>query len=85
MLDMQTRAALDAYAARKVAHGYRVEPLSDTSFVLVKQKRIRHVLHLVLTLLTGGVWGLVWLVIFLRNKPHRTVVTVDEYGRIREK
>jgi hypothetical protein len=82
--DTAARAALDAYAIRQVARGHRVEPLSDTSFVLVKQKQIRHVTHLVLTLCTGGFWGVVWLLAVLRNKPHRSVVMVDEFGRITE-
>jgi hypothetical protein len=32
-----------------------------------RRKPIRHVLHLVLTILTGGLWGLVWLVLVLRR------------------
>jgi Uncharacterised protein family UPF0547 len=39
-----------------------------------------HLLHLVLTVLTCGVWGVVWLVVALNEK--REIHVVDAYGRI---
>ena len=84
-MNATTRATLDAYAARMVRQGAQVEPLSDTSVVVVRRKPIRHVLHLALTLLTGGLWAVAWLVLVLRNKPRRTVATIGENGRVTER
>lgn len=36
--------------------------------VIVHPRRVNHVLHLVLTLLTGGLWGIVWIVAVLRAR-----------------
>lgn len=33
-----------------------------------KKSGVNHILHLVLTIITGGLWGLVWLFLVLTNK-----------------
>ena len=35
---------------------------------MTQRKHMRHWLHLILTLVTGGLWGVVWLVLVLRNR-----------------
>ncbi len=51
-------------------HGKRVESRTDYSAVLVKSKPVMHKVHLALTVLTLGLWGLVWLVLVLtRVRP----------------
>ena len=36
-------------------------------FRLFQKQRINHVLHLLLTVLSGGLWVVVWLVLGIRN------------------
>lgn len=31
-------------------------------------KRTNHILHAILTLLTGGLWAIIWIAIILRNR-----------------
>lgn len=71
---MTTNLDLDAQVARAVRDGWGIESRTDTQVVLVRRPRIRHVLHLALTVVTGGVWGIVWAVLVLRNKPQRQVL-----------
>lgn len=66
---------LDSQVERAVRDGWGVESRTDTQVVLVRRKPIRHVLHLALTVVTGGIWGIAWAVMVLRNKPQRRVVT----------
>lgn len=80
----QQRAALDRYVADRVRQGWRAEPVSATSVQLVYRKRVRHVLHLVLSLVTMGAWLLVWLVLVLWNRERRVIVSVDSQGRVSE-
>lgn len=84
-METTSRTALDQYVATQVRRGdATVEPLSETSVVIVRRKKIRHVLHLVLTVLTGGIWAIPWIVMVLRNKPRRTVASVTADGTINE-
>lgn len=38
------------------------------SVVVQRERRINHPLHLVLTLLTGGMWALVWIAIVISRR-----------------
>lgn len=63
--------------------GWRVESQTDYQAVVVKVKRPNHILHLVLSILTLGLWLLVWLIIALRKKERaRMVLTVDEMAQV---
>ena len=63
--------------ARCVGRGWRVESDSGERVVIVKgesravradrRKRPNHVLHLLLTLITAGLWLPVWLLIAMRS------------------
>jgi hypothetical protein len=59
-----------------------VESQSDYQAVLAKGKRTSHGLHLFLTIITAGLWGIVWLVTWLVNREHRQIANVDEYGNV---
>jgi hypothetical protein len=65
----------------QVVQGSRVESQGDYNGVVVKGHRPNHVLHLILTIITGGAWGLfVWLPIVIFGGEKRKMVTVDEFG-----
>ena len=53
---------------------------------LFQKPKLNHVLHLILTILTVGVWGLVWLVLAIAHaaKPDRCVTcgTAKGHGAI---
>ena len=49
--------------------------------VVIPAHKINHVLHLLLTIVTAGLWVIVWLVMAAQQEPEeRHIVTVDEYG-----
>lgn len=62
--------------------GWRVESQTDTTAVMVKGKKPNHILHLLLTILTAGLWGIVWIILALTQKEHRMVLTADENGLV---
>lgn len=64
----------------QVAGGSRVESQSDFQAVVVRGKPVNHVLHLVLTLFTLGIWSTVWLALTIFGGEKRSMVTVDEFG-----
>jgi hypothetical protein len=59
---------------------WRVEQQTDTYAIFVRGEPIKHVLHLLLTLLTTGLWAFVWIAIVVRGGERRCRVTVDDYG-----
>ena len=54
---------LDQQIASYLTKGWRIESRTDHSAVLVKGKRVNHLLHLILSVLTVGLWLPVWLVV----------------------
>jgi hypothetical protein len=47
---------------------------------MVRGHRPNHVLHLILTLITLGIWAIVWILVTILGGEKRAVVSVDEYG-----
>lgn len=66
--------------ANEVRQGARIESQSDFQAVLVKGHRLNNTLHLILTLVTVGLWGIVWIALAIFGGEKRTVIDVDEYG-----
>lgn len=79
----QERKALLARTVQaQVAAGGRVESQSDFQAVIVKGKPVNHVLQLILTVVTLGLWVFVWIGLALFGGEKRSMVTVDEFGNV---
>lgn len=79
----QRKAALAQAVSREVAGGsWRVESQSDYQAVPAKGGNVNHVLHLIISLVTCGVWLLVWPVVYLLNQRQTLVLAVDDYGNV---
>lgn len=66
-----------------IRKGYRVESQSEYQAVMLKGKRPNHILHLILTIFTGGLWGVfVWLPLSIFKHEHRMVLFVDQDGHV---
>ena len=66
----------------EVTQGGRVESQGDYDAVIATGKEINHTVHLIATIFTCGLWGLVWIVIALTGGIKRKMVSVDEYGQL---
>ena len=78
----ERKALLAQEIARGVTTGARVEPAGDTQSVLVRGKKVNHILHLLLGFPTLGFWWIVWIYLILTGGEKRELVQVDEYGNI---
>jgi hypothetical protein len=77
----EERKALLAQAVANWVHGgWRVESQTDFQAVMAKGHRPNHILHLILTIITVGVWAIVWILVTVLGGEKRAVVSVDEYG-----
>jgi hypothetical protein len=79
----ERKAILDSFLARQAGAGWRIESRSDFQATLAKGHRTNHILHLILTLITLGVWVFVWIAMVIFGGEKRRVATVDDYGNIR--
>lgn len=79
----QRRQIIDSAVNEFVTGGYRVESRSEFQAVFVRGKRPNHLLHLILTIVTLGLWGIVWIYLAVVKHEKRMVVSVDEYGNRR--
>lgn len=78
--DAVRRAALDARIARELADGATLESQSGYNAVLVKGKKVNHILHLILSVITAGFWLIVWAILVLTNRRQRIVLHANEAG-----
>jgi hypothetical protein len=63
-----------------VAQGWRVESQTDTDAILVRGQRCNHVLHLLVSVLTFGIWVIVWIFMAIANAERRMSISVDDFG-----
>ncbi len=80
--DSERKQSLASTVTNMVAQGRRVESQSDFQAVLVRGHRPNHLLHLIVTCFTFGLWAIVWLVLTFAGGEKRETVTVDEYGNV---
>jgi len=78
------KSKLDAYVSNCVAHGWRVESHTDYQATLAKGNRTNNVLHLILTIVTLGVWAIVWILVAVLGGEKRQTINVDELGEVRK-
>ncbi len=82
--DEKRREILEEKIMMYQAGGKRLESQIGFQAVLVTEKKVNHLLHLVLSIFTGGLWALVWLYVALSNKDIREILQVDEYGMTKQ-
>lgn len=82
-MEEKRRAILRDEVQRCQAVGH--DMVADNGFEVVMKRghRPNHVLHLILSLITLGIWAvLVWLPIGLFGGEKRYVLRVDEHGQV---
>ena len=80
--DSERKALLDDAIARALRQkNRRLESCTDFQVIIVRGKPVNHLLHLLLTLCTVGLWGLVWLTM-LGGGEDRAAMHIDPYGQI---
>jgi Helix-hairpin-helix motif len=74
------RAILGNAIMRQVSLGWRIESQVDNQAVMATGGEVNHVLHLLLSVVTCGVWLPVWVILGVTGMRKRMVVTVDPNG-----
>lgn len=78
----ERKTMLAQHVQQEVAKGGRVESQNDTTAVMVYGSSVNNVLHLILTLITAGLWLFIWIPIAIFGGEKRKMVVVDEFGNV---
>jgi hypothetical protein len=65
---------LERAIATEVASGWRTDWRGRGEAILSRPRHVSHVFHAVATLLTGGLWAIVWIAVAVNRKYDRVYV-----------
>ena len=65
-----------------VAKGWGIESQGQYHAVIVQGERVNHLLHLILSIITVGLWIIVWLILVVSGGQERRMIYVDEQGEV---
>jgi hypothetical protein len=83
-MELSERKAIleDLISEKLTDQNWSVVYKSDTKAVLLFKRKVNHVLHAVLSLITGGIWLIPWLLMILTNRGKSSTWEVDESGNV---
>jgi hypothetical protein len=81
----ERKTILDRILADRGAHGWWIETRSDFQGTIATGNRINHILHLFLTIITAGIWAIVWICLAIFGGIKRHIITIDEYGNVADR
>ena len=73
------RELLATELAAHIRRGWRVESQSEYLVAVVKGRRANHVLHLLISVFTVGLWIPLWVIMALSGGETRKTIQVDEW------
>jgi hypothetical protein len=82
----QRKEMLDRAIGVKIGDGGHLEHrVGDYEAVIKTGSKPNHVLHLVLTIFTLGLWGIVWLILAFGTHERTSTLSVDEHGMVTQR
>ena len=78
----ERRALLAQQIQFAAGRGRRIESQSEYQAVLVSGHPVNNTLHVILTIFTCLLWGIVWAIIAGTGGERREMVLVDEFGNV---
>ena len=80
---MSHDALLNDEVARWAKNGWSVSSVSGGQAIVQRTVKLNWLLHILLSLLTAGLWLVVVAVLVINRKVETKVITVDNTGKIR--
>ena len=76
------RALARAVEDQVASNGANVVYDGPSGVILGYQRPVSHVFHAVMTVVTAGLWGVVWLALALRRREDRVRFDIDAWGNV---
>ena len=80
--DAQRERLLGQVVDDLTLQGCDVKLKSRFRVVVARRRPVSHVLHLILTVLTAGLWVPIWLIMAIARKDERTAYDVVRHGHV---
>ncbi|MDP7194653.1 MAG: hypothetical protein QF864_00490 [SAR202 cluster bacterium] len=58
--------------------GWSIDLEEENLVIVSKRKEMSHIIHAIVSILTGFIWAPIWIAFILRNPDMRKVITFDE-------
>ena len=82
-LPVDQRAAIMEQALRDLTfRGYRTETVDGPRAIISMGEPVNHVLHVLVTVFTCGLWLPIWLLLIALGGVKRRHIHIDEYGNL---
>lgn len=78
--DEERKAILEKRIIDETRTGWHVRHQSSYFVALVRGKKPNHILHLLLSLITFGIWLPVWLILGLTMEEKIQTIEIDTFG-----
>ena len=65
-----------------ISKGWSIESQGQYYAVMVEGERVNHLLHLILSIITVGLWLIVWFILATSGGQQRMMIYVDEQGEV---
>lgn len=80
MTDTEKAERLETAISMMVRDGWRVEYRAPAMATMLRGQRPNHILHLILSLITCGLWLPVWGFLGIFKGQKRRLIELDEFG-----
>lgn len=78
--ETERKSLLEKQIISYVSRGWRLDTQTDFAAVLSYGKRLNHILHLLLSIVTFGIWIIFWIVMGLTHKIATVTISIDKFG-----
>jgi hypothetical protein len=80
--DDERQARLERAINYKIAEGSTLAHQSTFEAVMTSGRKINHILHLLLSIFTLGIWLLIWALMGMFGGEKQYTLRVDEHGKV---
>lgn len=81
---MATLEDFDQAVAVRIQQGWRIESQANKIAMMVKGKKTNHILHLLLSMMTFGLWVLIWINVASWGGERRLNIKLEPDGTLME-
>jgi hypothetical protein len=81
----ELRQILQNEVATWLPKGYQIQTMTDTQAILTRKKKIKVLTHVILAILTVGIWLIIPLIQLINRKQQTLVISVEPSGKLKWK
>ena len=78
--DSERKSILEKQIIFYASAGWSLETQTEFAAVMSSGKRLNHILHLLLSIVTFGFWLIVWLFLLMVNRITKLTISIDKFG-----